>query len=251
MLKPFLLAGLAAAAFVVPSLASAQSGGQYQCHSGSGRAVGTILGIGIGALLGNAIGEHGGKEGGTILGGIGGGIAGNQIGKSADNANCRSNRYGYYDSGGRWNPRTSTSYGYYDADGRWVNNAQSGYAPQSAYAPRPYDSPNASGAAAPYARDRDYRANGQWAPGPQDMAARENWLDQAIHRRMADGTLGPDDARRALRELRDIRREDANGRDEDNRLDIDQQAALERRLDRLADRVGADGRSRDYGQAGS
>ena len=245
MLKPLLLAGLAAAV-LAPSLATAQSAGQYQCHNtnGSGRTVGTILGIGIGALLGNAIGEHGGKEGGTILGGIGGGIAGNQIGKSADNNNCRSNQYGAYDRDGRWIPNTSTSYGYYDANGRWVNNGQSGYGPQTNYAP------NASGAAAPYDGGRDYRARGQWAPGPQDMAAREDWLDQSIHRRMADGRLSPDDARRALRELRDIRREDANARDEDNRLDADQQAALEHRLDRLADHVGADNRPRDYGQAG-
>lgn len=239
MLKPLLLAGLAVAA-LTPSLASAQ---QYQCQSnGSGRTVGTILGIGIGALLGNAIGEHGGKEGGTILGGIGGGIAGNQLGKSADNNNCRSNQYGYYDRNGRWMPKTSTAYGYYDANGRWIASSGSNYDNRSEYAP------HASGAAAPYAADRDDRTRGRWAP--RDMAARENWLDQSIHRRMAEGTLNPDDARRALRELRDIRREDANNRDEDNRLDADQQAALERRLDNLADRVGADNRPRDYGQAG-
>jgi len=242
MFKPLLLAGLAAAA-LFPSLAAAQyAPSQPQCHSqggGGGQAVGTILGVIGGALLGNAIGEHGGKPGGTIIGGIGGGVLGNRIGDSADKSNCQSNRYGYYDGNGQWVPNTSTTYGYYDANGQWVEGAAGNVrqaAPQrQAYAPPPTYAPPQS----TYAP-----AQRTWAPAPaslrrgEDLAAREAWIDQDIRGRMENGTLNEEDGRRALHDLREIRREEANARDDDDRINPDQRADLERRLDDLANRLG-------------
>ena len=255
MFKPLLLAGLAAAAFI-PSMASAQ----HQCQSNSGnRVVGTIVGAGIGALLGNAIGEHGGKAGGTIIGGIGGGVVGNQI-AGAGLHNCQSNRYGYYDSNGRWTPNTANANGYYDANGQWVTNSHNNYDPRYGqnYAPQPdytpqsgYGSqPGYAPTPTPYAQDRDssyaqdYRDR-EDSKNRQDLRTREAWLDQDIRQRMANGALDQQDGRRALRELRDIRRADANYRDDDNRLNPDQQAELRHRIDDLASRVSGE---RQYGE---
>jgi len=235
MFKPLLLAGLAAAA-LAPSLANAQTSCQTQ--SGANRVVGTVIGAGIGALLGNAIGEHGGKTGGTIIGGVGGGVAGNMIAGSA--SHCQSNRYGYYDRNGRWTPNTSTNYGYYDADGHWVDNSNSyatrqGYASQPAYAPPPTGD----------ADHRDYRRQGEWTDNRQDLTAREAWLESDIRQRIDNGTLDRHAGHDALRTLRDIRRDDANARDDDNQVPPDQRADLERRLDDLASRVGDDHRAED------
>ena len=261
MLKPLLLAGLAAAA-LAPSMAIAQD----QCQSASSnRVVGTVLGAGIGALLGNAIGEHGGKAGGTIIGGIGGGVIGNQI-AGAGSRNCQSNRYGYYDSNGRWRPNTANSNGYYDANGHWVTNAQpnydpragQGYAAQPEYATQPaYGSQPEYGSQpgyapappAPYAQDRDYRDRND-VYGGQDLTARETWMDQDIRQRMANGSLDNHTGRHALHELRDIRRDDANYRDDDNRLNPDQQAELEHRLDDLTNNLGGERRSDQDRQPG-
>lgn len=222
--KSLLLAGLAAVA-LAPSLANAQD---YSCQtrSNNNRTVGTIVGAGLGALLGNSIGEHGGKVGGTIIGGVGGGVAGNMIAGSA--THCQSNRYGYYDNNGRWIPNTRTSYGYYDADGRWVENGYNNAPP-----PR-----------ADYDR-RDYGRQGEW-DNHEDLAAREDRLERGIHQRVDNGTLSPEDARDAMRRLRDIRRDDANARDEDNRLPPEERAELDRRLDDLAARLGDDRRAESY-----
>ncbi len=245
MLKTLLVAGLAAAA-LAPSVASAQD----QCPGSSGnRVVGTVLGAGIGALIGNAIGEHGGKPGGTIIGGVGGGIVGNQI-AGAGSHNCQSNRYGYYDNNGRWIPNTSNANGYYDANGHWVVSGSydsrygqgQGYAGQPGYAPPPPP---------PDAPDRAYgdRAYGDRAYADREdvddghhksLAAREDWMDRDIRQRMASGALDERDGHHALRDIRDIRRDDANGRDDDDRLAPDQRADLERRLDDVAHRIGDD-----------
>ena len=247
MLKPLLLASLAAAA-MIPSLASAQD----QCQSNGGnRVVGTVLGAGVGALLGNAIGEHGGKTGGTIIGGVGGAVVGNQI-AGAGSRNCQSNRYGYYDSNGRWVPNTANSNGYYDVNGQWVTNSQNNYDPRygQSYASQPDYTPQSGYGSQPgyapppppYAQDYRDREDPN---NRQDLMTREAWLDQDIRQRMANDSLDHQDAHRALRELRDIRRVDANSRDDDNRLNPDQQAELEHRLNDLANRVSGE---RRYGE---
>ena len=253
MLKPLLLASLAAAA-MIPSLASAQD----QCQSNGGnRVVGTVLGAGVGALLGNAIGEHGGKTGGTIIGGVGGAVVGNQI-AGAGSRNCQSNRYGYYDSNGRWVPNTANSNGYYDVNGQWVTNSQNNYDPRygQSYASQPdytpqsgYGSqPDYAPPPPPYAQDRyssftqDYRDR-EDPNNRQDLMTREARLDRDIRQRMASGNLDHQDGHHALHELRDIRRTDANSHDDDNRLNPDQQAELEHRLDDLVSNLGGERRS--------
>jgi len=250
MLKPILLAGLAVAV-LTPSLASAQTSCQHR--KSTDRVIGTVVGAGIGALLGNAIAEHGGKPGGTIIGGVGGGVAGNVIAGSS--VHCDENRYGYYDSNGRWVPNTSTNYGYYDADGRWVDTAPGGVGARGDYAPPPagYAPPPAEYAPpppGPHADNdrRDFRDHGDYVGGQEDVASREASLEEAVRQRMDDGSLGRGEGRRALRELRQIRRDDVNARDEDNRLSPDQEADLQRRLDEVASRVGEDRRAEyDHG----
>lgn len=222
MLKPLLLAGLAAAAFA-PSLASAQ------CQGNDNRAVGTVLGAVGGALLGNAIGEHGGKTGGTIIGGVGGAVVGNRLAGGSNH--CGSNQFGYYDSNGQWVPRTSNASGYYDANGRWVYTSNS-YA-QPAYAPA-------------YGRDAAYSDRTRWTGAPLDVRARENWLDQSIRSRMANGTLDPYEGRQALRELRNIRSMDANERGYSGHLTYRQTADIQARLDNLRARISTDSQVRSY-----
>ena len=255
MNKPFLLASLAAIA-LIPAMASAESG----CRNDDHRAIGTIVGAGLGALFGNAVSEHGGKPGGTIIGGIGGGIAGNLIAGSGQK--CGQNRYGYYDSNGRWVPNTRNAEGYYDANGQWVTSARNtdGY----------YDSNGrwvSAGNVPPSNLNRDgyYDADGRWVANNayrQPRAAptygedavyadrdrrdgrtvetrdQEIWLDRRIHDEMDRGSLDYQDGRRALRDLSDIRRLDQQYRSADGRLDGDQSRYINDRLTQLRRQVG-------------
>ena len=229
MLKPLLLAGFAVAAFA-PSLASAQE--SCQQRRGESEAVGTVLGAVGGALLGNAVSSHGGKPGGTIIGGVGGAVVGNRI--AASGTHCGENQYGYYDGGGRWVPRSYTAYGYYGPDGQWVAQAPDGYdASATAYdAPPPpaaYDRGPPPPAA--YGYDNNRR-------GVSDFADRENRMEQSIQRRMSDGSLDDRDGRRALHQLSDIRRmEDRYRYDNGGRLNDQQRADIDQRLDSLRDQV--------------
>ncbi len=252
MLKSLLLGGLAAAAFI-PSLASAQQSCQDARHDN--RVAGTIIGAGLGALLGNAVSEHGGKPGGTIIGGVGGAVIGNQIAGSG--TKCGENRYGYYDTAGHWVPRTYTAYGYYDANGQWVANAPAGYGgadpdrgysqngypqngyaqngyPQNGYAQNSYDRGYAPPPAPEYGRDATYTDRDR---GQSNFAERENRMDQRIRQAMSDGTLNYRDGRHDLRELNDIRRTEAAYRSGDGRLNDDQRADIDHRLDDLHDRL--------------
>jgi len=228
MLKTLLIAGLGAA-ILAPSVAAAQE----PCPHDN-RTVGTLLGVGIGALLGNAIGEHGGKVGGTIIGGGVGGVVGNQVAGASNRHACESNRYGFYDRDGRWVPNTSNANGYYDANGEWVTTAGPNYDPraqQAPYAQAPAYAPPP---------DSDDRGRGGPADGSQDIGSRLDRLDRDIHRRLSSGEIDERDAHHALRELRDIRRDDADARDDDDRLPYGRYADLDRRLDDLAGRLRAD-----------
>jgi hypothetical protein len=121
---------------------------------------------------------------------------------------------GYYDARGRW--VSGTVYGYYDANGRWVSTA-----------------PSAGG----YARDTAYEGRGFWAGAPLDVRAREDWLEQRIRRGMDDGSLTASEADRALRDLRQIRREEVRLRRYDGRLRPRDRDYIQAKLDNLSSTI--------------
>jgi hypothetical protein len=262
MLKPLLLAGLAAAAFI-PSLASAQDSCREAQHDN--RVAGTIVGAGVGALLGGAITGH---TGGAVVGGVGGAVAGNVIAGSG--TRCGENRYGYYDSAGRWVPTTSTAYGYYDHDGQWVASSSASYGSESGYSQNGYNrgdqngydrnSQNNYNQGSQYGHDRNsqnaYDRNGydrhqayattpapaygrdaNYSAGRMNFSEREDRLDQRIHEAMSNGSLDYREGRRDLRELADIRRVQGDYRSGDGRMDGGQRADIDRRLDDLQSRL--------------
>ncbi len=219
MLKPILLAGLAAAA-LVPAAAQAQD--NCQRARANNEAVGTLLGAVGGALLGNAVTGHGGRTGGTIIGGVGGAVVGNRI--AASGTHCGENAYGYYDTNGNWVPRTYTAYGYYGPDGRWIAQSPQGYGSPQYAAPSNYQEQ-------PYAQGPDRH---RWT-----FSQREDRLDGVIRSQMSNGQMDPREGRRNLRELAEIRQMESDYRHEayDGHLTPDQRADIDQRLDALRDRV--------------
>lgn len=114
---------------------------------------------------------------------------------------------GYYENG-RW--RAGQTYGYYDARGRWHATAQGGAQP-------------------------DYRSDrADWSGAPAGYAARHDWLETRVERGVRSGALRRDEGERALRDLRDIRRE-ARGlrRDEGGRLNRRDDLRMQARLDEV------------------
>jgi len=197
---------LALAGALAPTLADAES--RCQARRDGDHLIGTLLGAGLGALLGDMIASHGGKEGGAIIGGVGGAAAGYAISGSGDHCPQAPNPYGYYDDNGRWVPNRVTDDGYYDQNGRWVETATPPV------------------------------AAGPWAGAPEDTRDRESRLAAAIEHRLADHTADERAARRALRDLDDIRRIDADYRAADGRLTPDQRRDILARLDALRARLG-------------
>src|SRR5260221_227283 len=193
MRRHHLIASLAAAA-LIPSIAAAQ---QTCAEQRSGRVAGTLAGAGIGALLGSAVAGHGDKGTGAVIGAVGGGIIGNQVSKPK--TDCIDS-YGYYDHNGIWHAnavRSRNAVGYYDPKGRGACTG-----------------PSAGG----YGRDVAYEARDIWAGAPLDIRQRESWLEQRTRRGMDDGSLNRFEATRALRELFQIRREEASLRRGDGML---------------------------------
>jgi len=241
-----LLAGLAAAA-LVPSLAAAQTSCQEQRHDN--RVVGTVVGAGLGALLGNAIGEGGGRTGGTIIGAVGGGVVGNQVAGAATNCD----RYGYYDSDGRWIATSgygdaygqrdySPPAGHYDDNGRWVSAPASGHYDENgawidaAGAPEPRWDPDAR-SAAESGSDVGYTGREMWAGAPYDTLAREDWLARRIKAERAQGRLEDRDAAVALDEVRSIRVLDESERSYSGRLSASERISIQARLDDVRQRL--------------
>ena len=265
MLKTLLLSGLAATAITAsagPSLAQSQAQPQISCQSqkNGNRAIGTVLGAIGGALLGNAIGQGGGREGGTIIGGVGGAVAGNVVGGAT--VNCGSNQYGYYDDNGRWIPNNATQYGYYDPNGHWIDTSaqandgpppppaygQNGAygPPQGGYGPPPAGSDQGGYAPPPpppgaYDQSAAYGGGGYQGADRIDTRQREDWLQNKIQQRIADGAIGDRDGRRALRQLDEVRRMDADYRSADGHLTPDQRHDILARLDTLRANLALDG----------
>jgi hypothetical protein len=156
--------------------------------------VGALIGAGVGGLIGNAI-THG-RIGATIAGGASGAVVGAVAGRAS--ARCGQNRWGYYDDAGHWVSYKATDEGYVDPDGRWIANVTP-----------PDDS----------------------APVMQDSRGREQALEAALGRRLAQGGLPQADGRRAERELEDIRAVDGVYRGDSGRLSASQSGDLDARLD--------------------
>lgn len=166
MRKDFLIAGIAAAAFI-PALASAQTACDRQS---SNRAVGTVAGAGVGALAGSAIAGRGSHTEGAIIGGIAGALIGNQVAKG--NLDC-SHAYGYYDTNGMWHATgisRNDAQGYYDRDGRWVSGTPNGYYSDGRWVAASSDDNSAgyydtNGYWVPASAGGYYNANGDWVAG--------------------------------------------------------------------------------------
>ncbi|HEY0436447.1 MAG TPA: hypothetical protein VGC92_07400, partial [Phenylobacterium sp.] len=123
---------------------------------------------------------------------------------------------GYYDTNGRW--RAGQAIGYYDTQGRWIATATS-----------------ASG----YGTQASYTTNGGYGER-RDIASREAWLDQRIRRAMDDRSMDRNEARRALRNLNDIRRQEAGMPHRNGQLRSRDEAYIQARLDDLSNRVRQD-----------
>lgn len=177
---------------------------------------------------------------------------------------------GYYDARGRWVPASAN--GYYAADGRWVAGAASGrYDRRGRWIPGPatgrYDA-NGRWVSGPPARVSDvqpgYYDQGKWRPGPargyydtrgrwvaveapdraggrfdapSDIAGRQTWLDERIHRSLNDGTLTRAEGDRALRRLAAIRREEHGLRQPSGDLRARDRTMILAKLDTLTDDV--------------
>ena len=79
---------------------------------------------------------------------------------------------------------------------------------------------------------------GFWRGAPSDIRAREDWLDDRIHRGIDAGTLDRNEAGRAMQGLRSIRVEDQRLRRRDGgRLNGRDQGYLQMRLDNLSQQI--------------
>ncbi len=176
---------------------------------------------------------------------------------------------GYYDNGGRWVPASAN--GYYSADGRWVGGSASGHYDRSGrWVASPttgrYDA-RGRWIAGPPARVTEtqpgYWNQGRWQAGevsgyydgqgrwvatdhgngghgrgmPDDVAGRQAWLDQRIHRGLDDGSLTQGEGNRALRSLASINRDERALRSRTGTLRPNDERMILARLDTLGDDV--------------
>ncbi|MFI4974520.1 MAG: glycine zipper 2TM domain-containing protein [Caulobacterales bacterium] len=263
MRKLLLIAGIAAAT-IIPTFAFAQQSCEEQRNN---RVAGTVVGAGIGAVLGDLVAPRGDKTAGAVIGGVGGAVIGNQLAKP--NAYC-AHAYGYYDRGGRWVAGETT--GAYDADGHWMPGAENGHRGSDgvwvADAQRGYYDSNRVWRRGPVVGYYDER--GVWIGTVQptddhrsvvgyqdrhdgantlgDTDSRENWLEQRIRSSADDGSLSRYDARRAMDDLRSIRRRETSMRHEDGGISQRDGAYLDARLDHLSNSLHL---SRNETRAGS
>lgn len=118
---------------------------------------------------------------------------------------------GYYDTNGRW--RAGQAVGYYDAQGRWIATT-----------------PSANG----QGYNANYQSRANWSGAPTDVHSRAAWLGQRIRRSLDDGSLTRSEGKRALRTLNNIRRDEANMRHDNGRLDQTNEMRIQAKLDNLS-----------------
>jgi len=218
MRKHHLAAGIAALS-LIPGLAMAQQ----TCEERSAnRAAGTAVGAVGGALVGSAVAGRHDRGTGAVVGGVLGAIIGNQAAKGS--RDCV-HAYGWYDNDGRWHSNRvdeRNALGYYDRSGVWIDGRPPGRWDNGVYVATAGD----------YGANANYVARGRTL----DVDSRIYHMDEWIDRGRDSGRLRGYEARRARDELNDIRRE-ANDRRRDGYYSRRDEAALQGRLDRLADQV--------------
>lgn len=260
-MRNLILAGLAAA--TLTTAASAQETCQERRQN---RTVGTVAGAGIGAILGGAIGGNGL---GVALGAVSGGVAGNQLARGPEDC---THAYGYYDNRGGWHanrvdPAAATGFydrdgrwvqgapaGYYDRDGRWIaGDANRGYRDRNGYwipagAPGYYAEGGAYVTAQPVVQQgygNDPRAYGDNArpygnhPDNRDIRGRIARISERIDRASSDGSLSPDQARRARFDLDRVNRLQGGMRHYQGELSPRDFATVSARLDTINGRLRA------------
>jgi hypothetical protein len=209
MHKLLLIAGVAALA--IPSIASAQPGCLEQQHDN--RVAGAVAGAGLGAALGSVIAGPGSRGAGAVVGAVSGGAIGAAAGGSS--VSCGGyTQVGYYDDDGVWHQAG----GHYDEDGNWVDAAP----PPP---PQPAPSP-------PYAGD--YGADVAYTGAPDDLNARETWIEHRIHEGDASGAISRGDAEHDFDVLAGIREFQAHRADQDGGLSAGDRADVMNKLDNLS-----------------
>lgn len=273
MRRLILAAGLAAA--TITTAANAQETCEQRRDN---RTVGTVAGAGIGAVLGGVIGGNalgavlGGVGGGVIGNQVTRGPQDcvHAYGFYDNGGRWHPNRVdagaatGFYDRDGRW--VTGAPAGYYDRDGRWVSSdATRGYRDRNGYwipagapgyyadgayvaaQPAPPPPPPGYGPGPGYGAGPGYGPGpgydprgGQYAGDPRDYHARIARTAERIDRAANDGTLRPDQARRARRDLDAVNRQASSMRHYDGGfLSPRDQQVINARLDEINGRIRA------------
>lgn len=252
-----LAAGIAAAA-LIPTFAFAETVCDTQHNN---RVAGTVGGGVVGALVGSAVAGHGDKTAGAVIGGVGGALIGNQVTKG--DIDC-SHAYGYYDTKGAWHANAiapTEAHGYYDRSGTWVDGAPNGaydsrgswvasksqgyYDNQGGWTPASttgyWDTRGQWVSATPSARQRvtnaAYDNHVQWDDSHTDFDSRAAFLGERIQTGIADGSLSREQGRRAMRNLLQIRRQEAGMRHRNGRLRPADEATMQARLDGLRQNI--------------
>jgi len=223
MRKHLLAAGIAALA-LIPTLASAQQSCEERRNN---RVAGTVVGGVLGALAGSAVAGRGDRNEGAVIGGVGGAVIGNQLSKGS--ADCQ-HAYGYYDNDNRWHANQvarEQAAGYYDRNGNWVYGAPAGNWDR--------DGRYVASAGA-YGTSASYQTRSDWRDAPQDIRAREDWLERRIVRSRNNGSLSRREAQNAMSTLQDIRREERRAY-RDGRLSGREESTLMARLDNLNSQI--------------
>jgi len=234
MRKHLLAAGIAALT-LIPTFAAAQQTCEERRNN---RVAGTVVGGVLGALAGSAIAGRGDRNEGAVIGGVGGAVIGNQVSKG--NGDCQ-RAYGYYDNNNTWHSNQvsrQAAQGYYDRNGNWIQGQPPGSWDRNG---RWATSAGAYGSAASYGSG-GYTNRSDWRDAPQDVRAREAWLEQRIVRSRDNGTLSRRESQDAMNTLQEIRREERRAA-RDGRLSDREEYALMARLDDLNSKIRWDRRN--------
>ncbi len=147
---------------------------------------------------------------------------------------ARRDAYGYYDRNGDWHSNAvarAEARGYYDRNGAWIEGS-----PPSGR----WDNDGRWVVIAPSAPV--YGAPANYVAGRRDTVTREAYLEDRIHQARMDGSLSRYEARNATRTLDSIRRQEAQMRHYNGRLNDRDEAYIQAKLDVLSRQVRADRR---------